>query len=116
METVTHQDALRELELLLRRQAWAAQEDDQESIVALADESLRRLACLEEAVAGGYVSAAELRHLRDLAGYSQLLLRQAFTRWAATRLAEQRGTPRYNAQGRMSVIPCNPETTARGVL
>lgn len=116
MEAVTHADALRELETVLRRQVLAAQEDDLAGIVALADESLRRLAALEEPVACGHVSAAELRHLRDLAGYSQLLLRQAFTRWAAARLAEQRGTPRYNSQGRMSVIPRNPETVARGVL
>ena len=62
----------------------------------------RALALLDELSDGARrLPAAALRRLRDLSAYNQLLLRYAFTSWAATRLDRQRSANSYDARGQL---------------
>lgn len=122
MEAVTQEGAppvsalMGELEEVLRRQTEAAQADDSERLAGLGERSLALLGQLGAGL--GAVHAGALRRLRDLAAYNQLLLRFAFTSWAAARLDRRRTAQRYDSRGRLGESGAQRPHAAppRGVL
>lgn len=117
-EESRHGAILAELEDVLRQQTAAAQADEAERIASLGEQSLGLLGQLAQlGTTLSRAHAGALRRLRDLAAYNQLLLRYAFTGWAAARLDRQRTAQRYNARGRLSDGAAQAKAAAaRGVL
>lgn len=111
-------DQVLDLEACLRRQTEAAHEGDAEDLARQAE---RALALISDLAAGqgadqapGLSREALLRY-RDLATYNQLLLRYAFTRWAAGCLDRGRRAQGYNARGRVIGGPGIDVGVIRGV-
>lgn len=93
-------DALAQLDADLRDQSAATHQGDIARAAALAERSVAALAALRQE---GSPPAGLLRALtraRDLALYNQLLLRYAFTAWAAQRLERRRRALAYDERGR----------------
>lgn len=106
---------LAELEALLREQTAAAQGGDPERSAALGDLCVGLLRELP----GSGCGARDLLRVRDIAAYNQLLLRYAFTSWAAVCLDRQRRPIGYNALGRRIDLherPAHAGQIAKGVL
>lgn len=107
-------DVVLDLEACLRRQTEAAHEGDAEDLTRQAERALDLLSALAGEGAQAGLSREALLRYRDLATYNQLLLRYAFTRWAAGCLDRGRRAQGYNARGRVTRAGADIDVT-RGV-
>jgi hypothetical protein len=107
-------DVVLDLEACLRRQTEAAHEGDAEDLARQAERALDLISALAGQGAATGLSREALLRYRDLATYNQLLLRYAFTRWAAGCLDRGRRAQGYNARGRITSPGADLDVT-RGV-